>query len=331
MNDVPRVSVILPVYNAEQFVAEAVLSILGQSFSDFELIAIDDGSTDRSAAILDSLAAKDARIIVLRQSNSGLIATLNRGCASARGQYLARMDADDVSLPERLRTQVQYLENHPEIGIVGTWFQDISAGGTAGRVWPLPAAPAVVQWFLMFGDCIAHPSIMARSGVFRELGYYNSDALHVEDYDLWIRACAVTKIANIRSVLLRYRFNAGSVSAQNIGIQNESALKLQQAFISRLLNIDVTEGQPVKPSLLLKIYSEYRKKIQPSPGDEAEIALDVLRRLYLSSGPKPDWVNSLRLLSRVCSLQGIRRVLQLGFSLSANIRHGFVTQRRPGG
>src|SRR5215831_3902695 len=149
-------------YNSERYIREAINSILCQTFRDFELIVIDDGSSDESPAILESLIARDPRLVVHRQRNSGLIASLNRACDIARGVYIARMDADDVSLSRRFARQVAYLDRHPDIGVVGTWMQDIDDRGHPGPVWPLPTSPATIPWFLMFGDCMAHPSVVMR-------------------------------------------------------------------------------------------------------------------------------------------------------------------------
>src|SRR5215831_13102998 len=129
MPDLPCVSVVLPVYNGEKYLAEALDSILQQTFNDYELIVIDDGSTDRSSAIIESYVKKDRRVIVHRQDNCGLIMSLNQGSSLARGKYIARMDADDVSLPQRLEKQLDYLEQRPDIGLLGTWIQDIGPNG----------------------------------------------------------------------------------------------------------------------------------------------------------------------------------------------------------
>ena len=128
----PRVSVVMAVYNAEPYLEEAVRSILGQTYDDLEFIIIDDGSTDRSPAMLKAFADGDRRLNVHRQPNLGLIASLNKACGLARGTYVARMDADDISLSRRFEKQVHYLDVHNEIGVLGTWIQDLGADGQPG-------------------------------------------------------------------------------------------------------------------------------------------------------------------------------------------------------
>src|SRR5947209_7771425 len=160
MRDAPRLSVVMPVYNAASVVREAIESILNQTFSDFEFIIVDDGSTDDSGKILREYAGRDDRIRLYTQENHGLVASLNRYCRLANGRYIARMDADDISLPRRFEKQFHFLEAHPEVGILGTWIQDIDENGAPRTAWPVPTDPAVIQWFLMFGNCIAHPSVM---------------------------------------------------------------------------------------------------------------------------------------------------------------------------
>ena len=125
----PKISVVMPAYNAAEYLDEAIRSILNQTFRDFEFIIINDGSTDDSISILDKQQKLDSRIRVYHQENQGMIAALNRGCRLARGKYIARMDADDISLPGRLEKQLKYMERHPQIGILGTWIYSIDKNG----------------------------------------------------------------------------------------------------------------------------------------------------------------------------------------------------------
>jgi glycosyltransferase involved in cell wall biosynthesis len=317
----------MPVYNAEKYITEALDSIIEQTFRDFELIVIDDGSADRSSTIIESYTKKDRRVSVHRQSNSGLITSLNRGCSLARGKYIARMDADDVSLPERFERQLEYLERHPHVGLLGTWIQDLGPNGEPGPVWPLPTTPALIAWFLMFGNCIAHPSVMGRRELIQKLGY-RTEATHVEDYDLWIRLSAVSGLANLPEVLVKCRVLNQSVSGRNLAIQEDQAAKLRMGEMAKLLNAEDTSVQVMTKELLLKLYSAYCRKHSLSSGDESEIALDVVRRLYLSRQISKTWGPLLQLLPKLLSLQTVRKLLRFGTSYAMNIRHGFTTQRR---
>jgi hypothetical protein len=326
MGNDPRVSVVMAVYNAERYLEQAVRSILDQTYGDFELIMIDDGSTDRSPAMLKSFSDGDRRLNVHRQPNSGLIASLNKACALARGTYVARMDADDISLPRRFEKQVQYLDARKEIGVLGTWIQDIGADEQPGPIWPLPTDPATIPWFLMFGNCLAHPSVMMRRELIQSLAY-RAEAIHVEDYDLWIRASSMSGVANIPEVLLKYRILSQSVSSRHLAVQETQAAELQRSLRQHL--VGTTEAvEPVTAEMLLRLYEAYRRKHSMDSGAESEIALDVLRRLYLSGELRQALPRVLPLFPRLFSLQAVRKVLRYGVSYAGNIQHGFTTQRR---
>jgi hypothetical protein len=326
MGNDARVSVVMAVYNAERYLEEAVRSILRQTYDDFEFIIIDDGSTDRSPAMLKSFADKDRRLNVHRQPNSGLIASLNKACGLARGTYVARMDADDISLPRRFEKQVQYLDAHKEIGVLGTWIQDIGADGQPGPIWPLPTSPATIRWFLMFGNCLAHPSAIMRRELIQRL-VYRAAAVHVEDYDLWIRASSVTGVANIPEVLLMYRVLSQSVSSRHLDVQERQAAELQRSLRQQVMGTNETVER-MTGEILLRLYEAYRRKHSLDSGAESEIALDVLRRLYISGELRQALPGVLPLFPKLFSLQALRKVLRYGVSYAGNIHHGFTTQRR---
>lgn len=200
---VPTVTVLLPVYNDERRVRTAIDSILQQTFADFELLVVDDGSTDGTPAVLR--AVKDPRLRVLRNRvNCGLAASLNIGLAEARAPYVARMDSDDICLPPRLAAQVAYLDAHPDVAACGSWVETFGTGRE--EVWEYPAAPAEVRAGLLFRPTIAHPSVMLRKESFAAVGLqYNPEFQHSEDYDFWARASERLVLANVPQVLLRYR------------------------------------------------------------------------------------------------------------------------------
>jgi glycosyltransferase involved in cell wall biosynthesis len=209
----PTVSVLMPVYNAERYVAEAVESILAQTFADFELIIIDDGSTDRSLSILRRSAENDLRIRLVSRPNTGYVVALNEMLEMARGEFVARMDADDVSLPERFAIQVAYLREHPEIICIGTRVQIIDE---AGRDL-LACHPAMdhdeVQALALAGRCpLCHPSVMMRREPVISLGGYQVDMEPAEDHDLWLRLGEQGRMVNLPDVLVKYRNHDSSVS-----------------------------------------------------------------------------------------------------------------------
>ncbi len=205
MPTTPIVSVLLPVYNGQPYLEKAVQSILGQTFEDFEFIIINDGSADGSKAVLERFADRDDRIRLVHQENQGLVPSLNRGLSMAKGRYIARMDADDISLPERLEHQVQFLDSNPEVGVVGTQHVWIGADGEVTHRPSLPTDPSFIAWRLLFVTCIVHPSVLARRSLLRRLEGYAEWAEYGEDYELWTRAVLESKFANLPQILLKYR------------------------------------------------------------------------------------------------------------------------------
>ena len=228
----PRVTVLMPVYNGEQHLGEAIESILGQSFADFELLVIDDGSTDRSAGIAGSYADPRVRL-VHNETNSGLIFTLNRGLDLARGEYLARMDCDDMSLPERLARQVAYLDRQPSVGICGTWFSKFGAGKEKVVRWQTDAE--AIRAGLLFDSMLGHPTVMLRSALLRSFDLrYDPAYKNAEDFELWVRAAQHCELANLGEVLLRYRVHPGQITQSQAAGQRETAGKVRLAQLGRL-------------------------------------------------------------------------------------------------
>ncbi|WP_157942209.1 glycosyltransferase [Salinibacter altiplanensis] len=202
----------MAVYDERPHLEQAVESILNQTFEDFEFIIINDGSTDGSKDILDKFAGQDERIRVVHQENRGLIKSLNRGVDMARGQYIARMDGDDISYPERLEYQVQFLHRHSNVGVVGTNVEKIDAEGRFKGSWSPPTEPEIVSWKLLFNTCLCHPSVVIRQSLLEALGGYAEWAKHAEDYELWTRAVQVSQLSNIPDTLLKLRRHDGSVT-----------------------------------------------------------------------------------------------------------------------
>ncbi|NVM23939.1 MAG: glycosyltransferase, partial [Desulfobacterales bacterium] len=235
----PKVTVLMSVYNGEKYLREAIDSILNQTFEDYEFLIIDDGSTDGTAAILGSY--HDLRMKVVRnEENMGLTKSLNKGLTIAKGGYIARMDADDISLPERLQKQVEYLEVHPEIGVVGTWADYTDEHGVSRGAWRFPTEPALVGWWIILGGfCLAHPSVMMRFDVIKRLGFYDPEAIYAQDCELWTRANSVTRLANIPEVLLRYRYQEKSIRARHSQEQWQAVVNSMRPVIMRLIGSDV--------------------------------------------------------------------------------------------
>jgi glycosyltransferase involved in cell wall biosynthesis len=228
----PLVTVLMPIHNGEAFVVDAIESILGQTFRDFELLVVDDGSTDRSVEIVEEYA--DSRIrLVCNERQIELIRTLNRGLDLARGKYVARMDADDISLPERLERQVDFMEANPDVGICGTWL--VTMGDHEGGILSYPKSAEEIRCRLLFNSPIGHPTVCMRREmlVCHELRF-DEEYPHAEDYELWSRASDVFPLANLDLVLLRYRIHAGSVSQKNRDAQEATVKRIHRERLGRL-------------------------------------------------------------------------------------------------
>jgi len=207
----PTVSVVLPIYNGAAFLREAVDSILTQTFHDLELILVDDGSTDGSRRIAEDYAQRDARVKVLSNAQAkGVSGALNTGLEVATGVYLARMDADDISLPERLQKQVAYLEEHPEVTLCGTWVRLM--GEHAGTEWKLATDWEAIRCTMLFHNAVAHPTVMWRRADFLRHGWHYAGHGLAQDYELWTRIAGTVRIVNLPDVLLLYRVHARSVT-----------------------------------------------------------------------------------------------------------------------
>lgn len=226
MSDIapPTISVLMSVFNGEAFLTEAVESIRDQTFSDFEFLIVDDGSVDGTAGILDFQASRDSRVRLLRQENRGLIAALNRGVSEARGRYIARMDADDVAMPDRLAKQVAYLDERPSVGVLGGAVLRIDSEGREFGVVPSITDSQAILSFLDDNSPIAHPTAMIRRELMDAIGAYRPAFLHAEDYDLWLRISERAEIANLSDVLLRYRVHSGNISRKYLYEKSTSVL-----------------------------------------------------------------------------------------------------------
>lgn len=228
----PRATVLMPVYNGEAFLRAAVESILAQTFTDFELLVIDDGSADGSADIVASYA--DPRVRLVRNdSNLGLVATLNRGIELARGAYIVRMDCDDVSLPERLQLQVEFMEAHPEVGVCGAWYLEFGDG--VRRTTRCAPDHESIRCGTLFNPVVGHPTVILRRELLLENGLrYDAEFRHAEDYRLWADALRSCRFANIPEVLLHYRLHPGQVTGVHALQQMESAGRVRLDLLRQL-------------------------------------------------------------------------------------------------
>jgi hypothetical protein len=211
----PLVSVLLPVWNGERFLATAIASITAQTCGALELLVIDDGSTDGSAAIAAALAARDPRVTLLTRPHAGITDALNAGIAAARGRYFARMDADDWAAPTRLARQVAYLDAHPDCVAVGSAVEVIDGDEAPLGVMRFPLGhDAIVAALLGGRSALAHSSVMMRRDPVVEAGGYRAGCAPSEDLDLWLRLQARGELANLAEPLLRYRRHPAAVGVR---------------------------------------------------------------------------------------------------------------------
>lgn len=224
------IDVVMPVYNGERFLSAAIDSVLGQTFSDFTFHIVDDGSKDGTADILARYAGMDRRIVVHTQPhNVGLAAALNVGCRAGSADLIARMDADDISLPDRFSCQVAFLADHPDVGVLGTFVQVLDEHGGLGEVWPCPAQPGLAAWSMLFYCSLAHPTIMMRRSALESAGFYPV-GYAAEDYALFMRLLNRTRLMSLPEVLLRYRVMSTSYTRSGWDrLEKDSARTVQES------------------------------------------------------------------------------------------------------
>lgn len=259
MDNTPLVSVIIPCYNAEKYVEQAVCSIMNQTYKNLEILIIDDCSTDHSFEILQRLASEDYRItLVKNDKNLKIVKTLNKLVCKARGKYIARMDADDISALNRLEKQVDFMENNPEYGICGTkaWRID-SQNMIIGRSL-LPQGNEEIQIASKFFCIFYHPSVIIRSEIFKQ-NLYNENYLYAEDLELWQRLLQITKAYNLNDNLLFYRLLKTSASNNST---SGSIQKLRTNELCAESNFNLLKNINNKTFVGMIIWNKLRTNIQ---------------------------------------------------------------------
>lgn len=282
-SDSPLITVMMSVYNAERYVAEAIQSILGQTEGRFEFLIVNDGSRDASGSIIDRYAAQDSRIRAIHQDNRGLIASLNRMLDEARAPLVARMDSDDVSRPERFAVQLAHMQAHPEIAVLGTNTDELDADGAFFPCSDFhPEHPAQIRERLMVASAMCHPSVMMRRDMIRALGGYRAAFKHCEDYDLWLRVSESHDLYNLPDRLFLYRRSPDQVSEKHILVQAIGAACARYAAQQRRMGLaDPFEGADTLPSL------DQIDTLVGSSGVGARMRLEVIDSIKYS----PDAMN----------------------------------------
>jgi len=223
----PKVSVVAAVYNCKPYVGDTIESVLAQTFRDWELILVDDRSTDGTCELLEEYARKDPRIRVFRMPrNSRQTICLNVGISKSRGEYIARIDGDDLMLPPRLEEQVRFLDEHPDYGVVGSFVETMDEGGTPICTYKMKTGTAELKECLKRLDPFYHPAVMLRREALFRAGLYNPRYFYAQDFDLWIRMARQCEVANLPAVLTRYRILSTSISRHTVRAQATEAFMI---------------------------------------------------------------------------------------------------------
>lgn len=270
----PTISVLLPAFNSERHLEEAARSILDQTYRDLELVIIDDGSTDRTREIARALSQEDPRVqVVAHDQNRGLATRLNEGLSVARGEYIARMDADDVSLPHRLELQVGYLAAHPDIALVGGFIRLF--GGKRSCVVRVATSPLHIKWRLLFGNSMGHVTVLGRRSFFSETGGYDETLKVAQDFDLWLRATRRFRLANIAEVLVEVREDPTSTSRRLSPERHSNAIEALNRVHGDLLS------SPIPREITALCFSPSLLREDASLSDHIPEAMEVIERLTL--------------------------------------------------
>lgn len=287
----PMISVVLPVYNGEEHLAVAVDSVLAQSFLDFELIIIDDGSTDGSLRILQEYQKRDKRIRLVSRENRDLATTLNDSIDIARGEWVARMDQDDIALPQRLERQLQWLDK-TGADVAGSWVKCF--GSWDQRITRVYQTDQAIKMDMLFKSPFVHPSVMMRTALIKQLRYDKS-AEKAEDYDLWTRAAQSGWVmSNVPEVLLLYRKHASQISTKSSIRQQgvcEEVQKRYWAFVVESMRLEQEGAQEVlslisssaKPDMNA-VDATMASLLRRNHGEARTALMDNLFRFYLRVG-----------------------------------------------
>lgn len=285
------VTVLLPVYNGERYLAEAIESVLGQTFGAWVLLVLDDGSTDSSARIASNYANRDPRIRMIgHRENRGLIANLNHGLNQVVTKYIARLDSDDAMLPNRLERQIAFLEAHLEIGIVGGAAILTDSRGQAIGHKSRPYLDEEIRWHEMTSHSASffHPAVMMRRSVLVEASLqYDPQALYCEDKKLWLDLLAHTRGCNLAEPLIRYRRHDASVTATKSKQQRAYTLPICCGWMQGIL------GEPVDPALAGRML-DWSRPVRPEDVQTWRLSARLLDAMQRQPGVDPDVIRRIR-------------------------------------
>lgn len=333
----PKVTVLMPVYNGEKYLKEAINSILGQTYRDYEFVIINDGSTDGSVKIIQSYSDERIRFIN-NEKNVSLSSTLNEGIELATGEYIVRMDQDDISVPTRIEKQVRFMDDYPDVGICGTWIKYIGVPWRPWRsvIYKYPIKHRDIKARLLFNSMFAHSSVIMRRSLLNKFQLrYDPGYLTAEDWPLWQKCSFCFLLFNIPEVLLLYRVHPRSMTNSNKNLEIETVQRINRLSLQ---NLDIGFSQeelliyrnyPIdfKPEFLIKFHSWLQrlqkanslKQVYPEPEFSQALSEEWFSVCYRSSGLGINvWFLFWRLpLSRIAKL-GTEQIIQ--FFLKCMIR-----------
>lgn len=313
----PSVSVLMPVYNDERYLRESVDSILDQTYPKFEYLIIDDGSTDDTWEILTTY--DDSRIrLIQNKRNIGLTPSLIKGLEMSRGRYIARMDADDISLPDRLEKQIDFLEQNQGVGFLGSAVQTIDRLGRPLEVWSFPESHMLIKWALCFYSPFVHPAMVMRRDILAVNGY-DERLNYAQDYDLWRRFIWHTRAANLPDVLLRLRKHPHNITTAHLEEQVQNSVMISKKMIDQVLGGDVSPdivhvfksdgGQRPKKmqaaaDVIVSLYQTFENFESLTPIESRQIKEDAIHRLINLSAIKFPHRGCLNILLKTFKVDG---------------------------
>jgi len=300
MTSAPPLAVIIPVYNAQRYLAEALRSVLSQTFTDFELIVVDDGSKDQSLRVIKQVAGSDPRLKLISRPNTGIVGALTDGIDTTRSPLLARMDADDISLPQRFEKQVAFLRDHPDHVLVGSQVLLIDPDASPIGPWAMQTSHEEIDGAHLDRRWpVVHPSVMMRRSAVLAVGGYRKRYDTLEDLDLFLRLAEHGKLANLPETLLHYRQHFGSTCFERTGTQNDIREAIyKDTHTRRGMTVNVpSEAYRAAPRSVL---SEARRWAWMALGEGHVATARKYARMILSR--RPVSLDSWRLM--FCALRG---------------------------
>ena len=282
MKNYPSISVVMPVFNCDRYVREAVESVLNQTYSDFEFIIVNDGSTDNTLNIINEYANKDSRVKVINQPNSGIVAALNCGLNAANGDWIFRMDGDDISFPYRFALQIEAIRKDSSLLLLGAGCQQINSLGTPLKInrYPLDQS-GLLRRLLTMKPFFPHPTACFHRATVIQLGGYRERFQHAEDFDLWLRILEVGKCGCLPNILLKLRKHRNNISYLHSESQQLLAMAALVCYLKRRYNM--ADPSVMKINDWLNFLDWLKKRINEERVFQAEMKWIKLKEIYYSA------------------------------------------------